>query len=43
MTAPPEIIYFPDTERGAQYDALYAEYRTLAEYFSGINQVMHRL
>ena len=43
MTAPPEITYFPDRERSARYDVLYAEYRTLAEYFSGINQVMHRL
>ena len=43
MTAPPEITYFPDRERTERYSELYAEYRTLAEYFAKGNPVMHRL
>ncbi|WP_433888955.1 ribulokinase [Streptomyces sp. CA-111067] len=36
--------YSPDPARAAAYDALYAEYRTLHDYFGrGANEVMHRL
>ncbi|MGH8823918.1 MAG: ribulokinase [Jiangellaceae bacterium] len=36
--------YSPDQERAKAYDALYAEYRTLHDYFGrGTNDVMHRL
>jgi L-ribulokinase len=36
--------YAPDESRAAQYDALYAEYVTLHDYFGrGGNDVMHRL
>ncbi|MGK5683384.1 ribulokinase [Actinoplanes sp. URMC 104] len=36
--------YTPDERRAAAYDALYAEYRTLHDYFGrGGNDVMHRL
>ena len=36
--------YRPDPERAAAYDALYAEYRTLHDYFGrGANDVMQRL
>ena len=36
--------YLPDPERARAYDALYAEYRALYEYFGqGGNEVMHRL
>lgn len=43
MTRPPETVYRPDPERAAAYEALYREYRTLAEYFARENPVMHRL
>jgi L-ribulokinase len=34
----------PDAERADAYDALYAEYRLLHDYFGrGANEVMHRL
>jgi L-ribulokinase len=37
-------VYLPDPGRAQQYDALYAEYRTLHDYFGrGGNDVMHRL
>jgi L-ribulokinase len=37
-------VYVPDPERAKAYDALYAEYRTLHDYFGrGANDVMHRL
>ncbi|MFG2576733.1 ribulokinase [Streptomyces sp. NPDC048481] len=37
-------VYQPDPERAAAYDALYAEYRLLHDYFGrGANEVMHRL
>jgi L-ribulokinase len=41
-------VYRPDAERNKAYDALYAEYRTLHDYFgrnssSGGNDVLHRL
>jgi L-ribulokinase len=37
-------VYPPDPDRAAAYDALYAEYVTLHDYFGrGTNQVMHRL
>jgi L-ribulokinase len=37
-------VYTPDKERAAAYDALYAEYVTLHDYFGrGANDVMHRL
>lgn len=37
-------VYQPDPERAAAYDRLYAEYRTLHDYFGrGANEVMHRL
>ena len=37
-------VYLPDPERAAAYDALYAEYRELHDYFGmGGNDVMHRL
>ncbi|WUH89556.1 ribulokinase [Streptomyces sp. NBC_00433] len=37
-------VYVPDPERAAAYDGLYAEYRTLHDYFGrGGNDVMHRL
>jgi L-ribulokinase len=37
-------VYQPDPERVAAYDALYAEYLTLHDYFGrGANDVMHRL
>ncbi len=36
--------YTPDEGRAAAYDALFAEYRTLHDYFGrGANEVMHRL
>ncbi len=36
--------YTPDETRAEAYDALYAEYTTLHDYFGrGVNQVMHRL
>jgi L-ribulokinase len=36
--------YTPDERRSAAYDALYAEYATLHDYFgAGGNEVMHRL
>ncbi len=37
-------VYTPDPARADAYDALYAEYRTLHDYFgTGQNDVMHRL
>ena len=40
-------VYLPDPARADAYDALYAEYRTLHDYFSGrgdaANDVLHRL
>jgi L-ribulokinase len=37
-------VYQPDPERADAYDALYAEYVTLHDYFGrGANDVMHRL
>ena len=37
-------VYLPDPHRAAAYDRLYAEYRTLHDYFGrGANDVMHRL
>jgi L-ribulokinase len=37
-------VFTPDEERSRVYDALYAEYRTLHDYFGrGDNDVMHRL
>ena len=36
--------YVPDPARAGAYDQLYAEYRTLHDYFGrGVNDVMHRL
>ena len=43
MTAPAETVYRPDPARAAAYDALYREYRVLAEYFAKDNPVMHHL
>jgi L-ribulokinase len=41
-------VYRPDSDRGRRYDALYAEYRRLHDYFGygeqgGGNDVLHRL
>ncbi len=37
-------VYTPDETRAVAYDALYAEYRTLHDWFGrGGNDVMHRL
>ena len=37
-------VYSPDEKRAEAYDAIYAEYRTLHDYFGrGGNDVMHRL
>ncbi|HMG30255.1 MAG TPA: ribulokinase, partial [Jiangellaceae bacterium] len=37
-------VYTPDPDRAAAYDALYAEYVTMHDYFGrGANDVMHRL
>jgi L-ribulokinase len=37
-------VYVPDPERAAAYDALYAEYLRLHDYFGrGANEVLHRL
>jgi L-ribulokinase len=37
-------VYLPDADRADAYDALYAEYATLYDYFGrGGNDVMHRL
>ncbi|WP_051571323.1 ribulokinase [Cryptosporangium arvum] len=37
-------VYRPDESRAKAYDALYAEYRTLHDYFgTGTNDVLHRL
>jgi L-ribulokinase len=37
-------VYTPDEKRAEAYDAIYAEYRTLHDYFGrGGNDVMHRL
>ncbi|NHC47451.1 ribulokinase [Motilibacter aurantiacus] len=39
-----EAAYVPDEERAQAYDALYAEYSRLHDYFGrGENEVMHRL
>jgi L-ribulokinase len=39
-----EAVYTPDETRATAYDALYAEYRTLHDWFGrGGNDVMHRL
>lgn len=39
-----DITYYPDAERGAVYDRLYAEYNLLHDYFGrGANDVMKRL
>ena len=36
--------HLPDPARAAAYDAVYAEYRTLHDYFGrGTNEVMRRL
>lgn len=43
MTRPPETVYRPNPAHTAAYQALYREYRTLAEYFARENTVMHRL
>lgn len=43
MTLPPETVYRPGRESAAAYEALYREYRTLAEYFAHENPIMHRL
>lgn len=43
MTRAPETVYHPDPKNAAAYEALYREYRTLAEYFARENPVMHRL
>ncbi|HLT10246.1 MAG TPA: ribulokinase [Micromonosporaceae bacterium] len=38
------VVYQPDPERADAYDELYAEYRTLHDYFGrGHNDVLHRL
>jgi L-ribulokinase len=37
-------VWQPDLEAAKRYDALYAEYLTLTDYFGrGANEVMHRL
>jgi L-ribulokinase len=40
-------VFTPDSERADAYDELFAEYRTLHDYFSGrgreANDVLHRL
>jgi L-ribulokinase len=37
-------VYQPVPEQAAAYDALFAEYKTLHDYFGrGANEVMHRL
>jgi len=37
-------VYVPDPEAADAYDALYAEYRLLHDYFGrGQNDVLHRL
>jgi L-ribulokinase len=37
-------VYTPDERRARAYDALYAEYATLHDYFGrGGNDIMHRL
>ena len=37
-------VYVPDEDRADVYDVLYAEYRTLHDYFGrGGNDVLHRL
>jgi L-ribulokinase len=37
-------VYVPDLEASRRYDALYAEYRLLHDYFGrGENDVLHRL
>lgn len=37
-------VYLPDPVRAAAYDALFAEYKVLHDYFGrGVNDVMHRL
>ena len=44
MGAKHEAAYTPDAERAAAYDALYAEYLSLHDYFGrGANEVMYRL
>jgi L-ribulokinase len=44
MTARRPVVYTPDERRAEAYDALYAEYSTLHDYFGrGGNDVMHRL
>jgi L-ribulokinase len=37
-------MYLPDEARASAYDALYAEYSLLHDYFGrGVNDVLHRL
>jgi L-ribulokinase len=37
-------VYTPDETASKAYDALFAEYKTLHDYFGrGANEVMHRL
>jgi L-ribulokinase len=44
MGAVTRDVYTPDEKRAEAYDAIYAEYRTLHDYFGrGGNDVMHRL
>ena len=43
MASPVARIYEPVRENVAVYEALYQEYRTLHDYFSGENHVMKRL
>ena len=44
MHALPDRVYLPDTAEHAVYDKLYAEYKTLHDYFGrGENGVMARL
>ena len=43
-----QAVYLPDPARADAYDELFAEYRTLHDYFSGRperagNDVLHRL
>lgn len=43
MTKPAEKTYRPNAGQAARYEALYQEYRILAEYFAKESPLMHRL
>ena len=44
LALPDYCVYYPDAERHEAYDKLFAEYKTLHDYFgTGVNRVMEKL